>query len=457
MIVATIIAYTLFAGASASVLRAALMSGVAVAAVESGRGSRAMVALAWAAMLMLLVEPATIADVGFQLSTAATAGLVAWGTPLTETLERRVPRLPGALRESLGVSLAAQAATLPIVLVTFGRLALIAPAANLVAVPLVPPVMAAGLLAFVAGWLVVLGLPPWLGGLLAMPASMLLSVLIGVVRAAASVPGASATLGPPVNLAAGAAAAALLVPLHRGLTRGGRTAARPAIAARTTPRTRNAAPIRHLRWAFAGAALVTVLAGSVVAARPDGCVHVIVLNVGQGDAILLEGDLGGRILVDGGPDAKLLLSGLDRYIPSWDRRLDAIVLTHPHDDHVAGLVAVVREISDRPGVRVGVARGHAFLPGLDSGARGPRHPAPAPGHGPDDRPRRRGSSSPLAGRRHAAARLHGSSGGRQSRGQRRLDRASGRVREPPVPPHRRYRRGRGPRFSRPAACRRWTC
>jgi competence protein ComEC len=78
-----------------------------------------------------------------------------------------------------------------------------------------------------------------------------------------------------------------------------------------------------------------------VAARPDGSVHVIVLNVGQGDATLLEGDLGGRILVDGGPDANLLLSGLDRYIPTWDRRLDAIVLTHPHDDHVAGLVAVV--------------------------------------------------------------------------------------------------------------------
>jgi competence protein ComEC len=86
---------------------------------------------------------------------------------------------------------------------------------------------------------------------------------------------------------------------------------------------------------------VVVLAGSVVAEGPDGSVHVIVLDVGQGDSILLEGDRGGRILVDGGPDPNVLIADLDRFVPAWDRRLDAIILTHPHDDHVAGLVAVM--------------------------------------------------------------------------------------------------------------------
>lgn len=75
-----IVAYTLFAGASASVVRAALMASVALLAVETGRGSRVIVGLAWAVTLSVLVEPATIADVGFQLSATATAGLVAWGS-----------------------------------------------------------------------------------------------------------------------------------------------------------------------------------------------------------------------------------------------------------------------------------------------------------------------------------------------------------------------------------------
>jgi competence protein ComEC len=62
-----------------------------------------------------------------------------------------------------------------------------------------------------------------------------------------------------------------------------------------------------------------------------------VLDVGQGDAILLEGPRGGRILVDGGPDPERLLLQLDARLPVWDRRIDVLLLTHPHEDHVGGL------------------------------------------------------------------------------------------------------------------------
>ena len=338
-----IVGYTVFAGASPSVVRAAVMAGVAMAAVESGRGSRVMVGLGWAVTIMILAEPPTVTDVGFQLSAAATAGLLVWGTPLTAWLAVRMPRLPAALRESLGVSLAAQAATLPIALLTFGRLAIIAPAANLVAVPLVPPVMAAGAISFGAGWASTLGVPGWLTGILAMPAALLLSVLIAVVQAAAAVPGANQTLPVPANIAAAAAATGLLVLMHRALSH----AAGPRSRARSRPPLRPPARADRpglrprYRWALGGAALLVVLGGSVVAERPDGSIHVIVLDVGQGDSILLEGDRGGRILIDGGPDPAVLIADLDHYIPAWDRRLDAVVLTHPHDDHVAGLVAVV--------------------------------------------------------------------------------------------------------------------
>lgn len=349
--IGAIIAYSLFAGGSPSVLRAAVMAGLALAAVESGRGSRVTVGLAWAASIMLVAEPATVADVGFQLSAAATAGLVVWGTPLTAWLAARAPWIPGSVRETLGISLAAQAATLPIVLLAFGRLALIAPAANLIAVPLVPPVMAAGAVAFGAGWLACFGLPGSVAGLLAMPAALLLSALVAVVGMAAAVPGANETLPFPANAVGAAGAVGLMLLLHRTMSGHGSShranaIPRPRGAATTRgaskPRGAAGPPIRpRYRWAVAGAALLAVVLGSVVAARPDGGIHVVVLDVGQGDSILLEGDRGGRILVDGGPDPDALIAALDSYVPTWDRRLDAIVLTHPHDDHVAGLVAVV--------------------------------------------------------------------------------------------------------------------
>src|SRR3989304_4078341 len=112
------------------------MAGVVLLARESGRAGRAAAALGWAATLLLLVDPKLIGDAGFQLSSLATAGLIAWATPLTAWIERagrgRVPRW---LAEGLGVSLAAQAATLPVVLVSFGRLAILSPAVHLAVVP----------------------------------------------------------------------------------------------------------------------------------------------------------------------------------------------------------------------------------------------------------------------------------------------------------------------------------
>jgi competence protein ComEC len=79
----------------------------------------------------------------------------------------------------------------------------------------------------------------------------------------------------------------------------------------------------------------------VVVHRPDGTTRITVLDVGQGDSILVEGGRGGRLLVDGGPDPDRLLIELDRRLPPWDRRLDAVILTHPHEDHVAGLALLL--------------------------------------------------------------------------------------------------------------------
>ena len=76
-------------------------------------------------------------------------------------------------------------------------------------------------------------------------------------------------------------------------------------------------------------------------ARPAGIARISILDVGQGDAILVEGSRGGRLLIDGGPDPSRLMVVLDARIPPWDRRIDAVILSHPHEDHVAGLALLL--------------------------------------------------------------------------------------------------------------------
>ena len=340
-----IVSYVVFAGGSPSVVRAALMAGAVLLARESGRAGRATAALGWAAALLLLSDPGLIADAGFQLSSLATAGLIAWATPLTAWIDGLGRgRLPGWLAESLGVSLAAQAATLPIILVAFGRLAILSPLVNLGVVPLVAPAMAAGIVALAGGVLVMAGAPMGLGAILAAPAWVILRILVAIVDAAAGLPFANVSLGPPFDaMAAGVATAGLV-----GLT-WLRRRRRVAITNRLDPAPTGQAVAtvdrvdagdRGLAVARAGLMSLIVAAtvtGGVVATRSPGIARVSILDVGQGDAILIEGSRGGRLLVDGGPDPERLLVELDRRLPPWDRRIDAVIVSHPHEDHVAGL------------------------------------------------------------------------------------------------------------------------
>jgi competence protein ComEC len=349
----TILAYVLAAGASPSVVRAAVMAGVVLLAHESGRAGRAPAALALAAFAMLATEPAMIGDAGFRLSVAATAGLLAWATPLGRWIGGLAGgRIPGWLAEGLGISLAAQAATLPDVLVTFGRLSLVAPAVNLAVVPLVPAAMGAGVLAMAGGALAMLGLPGTLATILGLPGWLLLHVIVAVVRIAAGVPFAAVAIPPEAGPAAALVTAALvlatpsLVRRFRA-RRTRRQAGRPSPRVSTTRPTRSShrrSPIPASRGARALAFLAAVLVALSTLALADTAgrtTRLVVLDVGQGDAILVESRAGGRMLVDGGPDPERLLLELDARVPPWDRRIDLVVLTHPHEDHVAGLVRVL--------------------------------------------------------------------------------------------------------------------
>ncbi len=153
-----IILYTLLVGADAAVTRAALMGILFVIAIGLGRQSTAIISLFVAAMIMLLLNPLTLWDVGFQLSAMATLGLILFSKPLQRAWDARIgKRIPkvanNLLAEALLVTLAAQITTMPLVVYYFGRLSIISFLANFLIIPVQPPIMIAGGLAIFAGFI----------------------------------------------------------------------------------------------------------------------------------------------------------------------------------------------------------------------------------------------------------------------------------------------------------------
>jgi competence protein ComEC len=236
------------------------------------------------------------------------------------------PFPPCWLREALLVSLAAQAATLPITLASFGRLSLVAPLANLLILPAQAPLMQSGLLAVVAAWL-------WrpLGQALAWLAWPFAAYTIEVAQRLGSLPWASIEVGSVAGWVPW-----MLYALSGFL-----------LWARANPERRRAvwqAVTRQLgaKAAILGLAALAATLWIGALRLPDGKLHVSFLDVGQGDAILIQTPEGHRLLIDGGPDPTILPAAVARRLPPWDRRLDLVALSHPDDDHLAGLLPILR-------------------------------------------------------------------------------------------------------------------
>lgn len=339
-----VLGYSVLVSGGASVFRAAVMALVAALGLAVGRRAAATNALAAAVAMMLIADPETIADAGFLLSVGATAGLFLF----QERIASHLGTLPTLVREGLAATLAATIPTLPIVAAIFGRISLIAPLANVLAVPLFPPLMVAAMATAIIGVL---------APAVALPFSLvgygLARVLRAVVETAAALPAASIEVprGPwtAVLLGIGCIVAIRVVPSL--------IARRPRIIWRPhltwwPPRLGAGRPLpRSARTRVAALALVgclVVAAVALIALRPGSGLRVLALDIGQGDAYLIEVD-GHRALIDGGPDPVRLLEELGATIPPWDRRIDVVALTHAHTDHGAGLLPVL----DR--FRVGLA------------------------------------------------------------------------------------------------------
>ncbi len=308
--------YVPLTGAGPSIQRAGVMGAAGLVAALAGRPASRLYALGLAAAVTLALNPYAAGDAGWQLSFAAVVGLVAFAAPLRAWLVRR--RLPGPVAEAAAMTLAATAATAPLLAVHFERLSLVALPANLLVAPVVAPVMWLGMVAAALAQA---------SPLLAAPLNAINAPLVGFVdaiaRLAAGVPHAVLAVRLPGVLGALAGYAAMA----------GAWFALRALGRRTP---------RGPRLAVAGA-LAAVLAG-LAFAGPSGATApgpgetvVSFLDVGQGDATLIERD-GRSVLFDTGPPGGQIVARLQQVDR---RRLDALVLTHAQADHDGAAVPVL--------------------------------------------------------------------------------------------------------------------
>jgi len=323
--------YVPLAGAGPSLQRAAVMGAAGLVALASSRPASAWYGLLLAAIATLAANPRIAGDAGWQLSFAAVAGILA-ARPLA-------PR--GPVAAAVWLTVVASLATTPLLALHFEAIPLVSIPANLAAVPAVAPVMWAGMLQTAAGQLAVLG-PP--GDAVAIASSKaigffaqpLLAWLELVGRRFAELPHAAAVVSLPGPLAA-VVAYALLAALGFGAYRCARWATPYADELRARVRVTSR---RTLAAAALVVAAIFVLAAAplVSPAAPDR-LTVSFLDVGQGDATLIQHPDGSAVLFDGGrPEARVtrLLS------QAGVRRLSAVVATHASADHHGGLLEVIR-------------------------------------------------------------------------------------------------------------------
>ena len=307
--VALIALYAMVGGATPAAVRASAMGGLAIAASHLGRPSHVWTSLALTAALMLGWHPELAWDVGFQLSFAGTAAIIL----LTPPIARRVAFLPHVVREPFAVTCAAQVGTLPMMATDFHVLSPVAPIANALTLPVLPVLVACGLL------LGALSFVPDLARLAAIPITGLLAYIEQVAYLLARVPAAAINV-PSFPTWAGVAYYAAVGPA--------------VLSAHARAHSRKLA-LAAAAIAPAGISMLALLMWANSPAQVD------VMNVGDGQAVLLRGP-NGTILVDGGPSAAKLSAELGTLLPPWQRNLDALVITAPGLGHIGGFAGLDR-------------------------------------------------------------------------------------------------------------------
>lgn len=304
--------YVAVVGPQPSVVRAAALAAAGLLGVLRGGPARGFGVLAGCVGLLLLLAPELAWSLGFALSVAATAGLQVIAPPLHRLLRRT---LPDAVALAVAVALAAQLATWPVLVVSVGASSWLGVPANLLAAVLVAPITVLGLLTTAMAVL-----PGPVAVLTAIPADLAARALVAIARAARAAD-EQWWSGPLVVVVLSVTAVAVAVP----------------VAMRRWPR----------GWPFPVAAVVLaviLVAAHLTGVRPGRGVpadwRMVVCDVGQGAAVVLRGQAA-TVLVDTGPSDGDVTGCLRT---AGVRGLTAVVLSHPHADHIGGLPEVLAAV-----------------------------------------------------------------------------------------------------------------
>jgi competence protein ComEC len=397
-VIALIAVYVPLAGSGPSIQRAGVMGAAGLLATLAGRRASRLYALGLALVVTVAIDPSVASDVGWQLSFAAVLGILLLAVPvrewlLTRVMTRGAAKGPGGgarhgpwrrvLAEGIAVTVAATIATAPLIAFVFEEISLTSLAANVLAMPAVAPAMWLGmvsaalaqspgiplaplngldalLLAYIAQVAAWCGRPSWavlhvhitLIATLATYAAMIVAIVAGaqlsrVRRLAAARRTSAVDLrsvdSGAVDLTSAGARAVDLGSVESDavdLGSGSGTKRRPRLRRRTKGRP-------HL-VALAGLAVLAVLA-LFVALRPRGSpppgpapgLRIEVLDVGQGDAILLQPRSAPAVLVDGGPPGDEMVAKLHA---EGVQTLGAAIVTHDQSDHAAGIAEALGHV-----------------------------------------------------------------------------------------------------------------
>jgi competence protein ComEC len=342
--------YALLAGMNPPVIRAAIMGSLFLIAVYLGRQGSAIIALAFAATVMVGIQPQLLWSVSFQLSFLAMAGLIffypyfqAWGRKgvalLFKNREKIVPTA-SIITDGFAATLAAIVAVGPLIAYNFGIISLVALPATFFSLPALPAIIVTTALVAFAGLFA-----PLMAQILGWLAWLFLSYFVFLVQGFDALPFSSFQVstvstwhiwGYYVILAGGIAFPSYrhqLTDLSSRLTSGIKR------AVQDIPKPRLGFSVK---WLALPLLIVAILVWSAALTMPDDRLHVSFLDVGQGDAILIRTANGQDILIDGGPNSQNISLELSEKLPFWDRTIDLVVCTQPQADHVTGLVEVLQ-------------------------------------------------------------------------------------------------------------------